>query len=418
MGKYIVKSGQKIEGTLDIRGAKNSILPIIAGSILNENISIIHNVADISDVHIMIKILESVGCKIKYENGTLVVDSSNIVSCDINEEYVNKMRSSIIVMGAMIGRLDYMKIGHPGGCKIGKRPIDLHLEGLRKLGVEITESEGFIHCNKKELKGSTIVLDFPSVGATENIMLASVKANGITKIINPAKEPEIEDLANFLNKMGAKISGAGTNLIKIEGVKKLNKVEHTVIPDRIAIGTYMVASAMTGGKLEVKNVIHSHMDPVYKVFSCCGCDIKYLDNKVILFPTRKIKSMELVKTLPYPGFPTDMQSQIMALMSISDGETIFNETIFENRFMHVKELIKMGANIEIIDKNACLVNGVEKLYGNNVVSSDLRGGASLVLAGLVAEGETEISNIYHIERGYEKFEYVLRSLGANIKKEL
>lgn len=204
MGKYIVKNGQKIEGTLDIRGAKNSILPIIAGSILNENISIIHNVADISDVHIMIKILESVGCKIKYENGTLVVDSSNIVSCDINEEYVNKMRSSIIVMGAMIGRLDYMKIGHPGGCKIGKRPIDLHLEGLRKLGVEITESEGFIHCNKKELKGSTIVLDFPSVGATENIMLASVKANGITKIINPAKEPEIEDLANFLNKMGAK----------------------------------------------------------------------------------------------------------------------------------------------------------------------------------------------------------------------
>lgn len=418
MGKYIVKSGQKIEGTLDIRGAKNSILPIIAGSILNENISIIHNVADISDVHIMIKILESVGCKIKYENGTLVVDSSNIVSCDINEEYVNKMRSSIIVMGAMIGRLDYMKIGHPGGCKIGKRPIDLHLEGLRKLGVEITESEGFIHCNKKELKGSTIVLDFPSVGATENIMLASVKANGITKIINPAKEPEIEDLANFLNKMGAKISGAGTNLIEIEGVKKLNKVEHTVIPDRIAIGTYMVASAMTGGKLEVKNIIHSHMDHIYKVFSCCGCDIKCSDNKVILFPTRKIKSMELVKTLPYPGFPTDMQSQIMALMSISDGETIFNETIFENRFMHVKELIKMGANIEIIDKNTCLVKGVEKLYGNNVVSSDLRGGASLVLAGLVAEGETEISNIYHIERGYEKFEYVLRSLGANIKKEL
>ena len=198
----------------------------------------------------MIKILESVGCKIKYENGTLVVDSSNIVSCDINEEYVNKMRSSIIVMGAMIGRLDYMKIGHPGGCKIGKRPIDLHLEGLRKLGVEITESEGFIHCNKKELKGSTIVLDFPSVGATENIMLASVKANGITKIINPAKEPEIEDLANFLNKMGAKISGAGTNLIEIEGVKKLNKVEHTVIPDRIAIGTYMVASAMTGGSVK------------------------------------------------------------------------------------------------------------------------------------------------------------------------
>ncbi len=416
MSKYIIEGGTKIEGVLDIRGAKNSILPIIAGTILNENKSIIHNVPNISDVYLMIKILKSIGCFASYDDGTLIVDSTNISSCDIEEEYVRKMRSSIIIMGAMIGRLDYTKISHPGGCAIGKRPIDLHLDSFKKLGIRIEEENGFINCYKDKLEGTTINLDFPSVGATENIMLASVKAKGITIINNSAREPEIEDLQNFLNKMGAKIKGAGTSKIIIEGVKKLNSVEHSVIPDRIAIGTYMVASAMTGGKLHVKNVIHSHMKPIYENLIKCGCELDLLEKEAILYSPRCIKALEFIKTSPHPGFPTDMQSQFMTLMTISDGETIFNETIFENRFMNTKELIKMGANIKVLNDNICVINGVKSLSGKSVVSPDLRGGASLVLAGLVSNGQTEVSNIYHIERGYENFEYVLSSLGANIKR--
>lgn len=416
MCKYIVSGGNKIEGKLDIRGAKNSILPIMAATILNENKSIIHNVPNISDVYIMIKILESIGCKVDYNNDTLIIDSSNITSSEVNEEYVRKMRSSIILMGAMIGRLDYTKISYPGGCAIGSRPIDLHLKALKKLGVRIEEENGFIKCYKDKLQGNIINLEFPSVGATENAILAAVKANGITKIYNAAREPEIEDLVEFLNSMGAKINGAGTSYIEIEGVEKLHGVEHNVIPDRIAIGTYMIASAITGGHLEVDRIVHKHMEPICDKLRLAGCNIEYANGGLILEAPKKIEAIDLVKTAPHPGFPTDMQSQLMTLMTISNGITVFHETIFENRFMHCAELARMGANIKYITENICMVKGVEKLKGASVKAPDLRGGASLVLAALVSEGESEISNIYHIERGYEDFENILRSLGADIIK--
>ena len=416
MCKYIVSGGNKIEGKLNIRGAKNSILPIMAATILNENKSIIHNVPNISDVYIMIKILESIGCKVDYNNDTLIIDSSNITSSEVDEEYVRQMRSSIILMGAMIGRLDYTKISYPGGCAIGSRPIDLHLKALKKLGVRIEEENGFIKCYKDKLEGNIINLEFPSVGATENAILASVKANGITKIYNAAREPEIEDLVEFLNSMGAKINGAGTSYIEIEGVEKLHEVEHNVIPDRIAIGTYMIASAITGGYLEVDRVVHKHMEPICDKLRLAGCNIKYTKEGLILEAPKKIEAVDFVKTAPHPGFPTDMQSQLMTLMTLSNGITVFHETIFENRFMHCAELARMGANIKYITENICMVKGVEKLKGASVKSPDLRGGASLVLAALVAEGKSEISDIYHIERGYENFENVLRSLGADIIK--
>ena len=413
MYKYIVSGGNKIEGKLDIRGAKNSILPIKAATILNENKSIIHNVPNISDVYIMIKILESIGCKVDYNNDTLIIDSSNKTSSEVDEEYVRQMRSSIILMGAMIGRLDYTKISYPGGCAIGSRPIDLHLKALKKLGVRIEEENGFIKCYKDKLEGNIINLEFPSVGATENAILASVKANGITKIYNAAREPEIEDLVEFLNSMGAKINGAGTSYIEIEGVEKLHEVEHNVIPDRIAIGTYMIASAITGGYLEVDRVVHKHMEPICDKLRLAGCNIKYTKEGLILEAPKKIEAGDFVKTAPHPGFPTDMQSQLMTLMALSNGITVFHETIFENRFMHCDELIKMGANIDVISKKICKVNGVKELHGANVKATDLRGGASLIIAALVAEGNSEISDIYHIERGYEDFENKLRSLGAD-----
>ncbi|MGL6105813.1 UDP-N-acetylglucosamine 1-carboxyvinyltransferase [Romboutsia sp.] len=416
MYKYIVRGGNKIEGRLSIRGAKNAILPIMAATILSESTSIIHNVPNISDVYMMIKILESIGCKVDYNDDTLVVDSSNINCKEIEEEYVRKMRSSIIIMGAMIGRLDYTKISHPGGCAIGSRPIDIHLKALKELGIRIEEESGFIKCYKDKMVGATIKLEFPSVGATENTILAAVLAKGTTKIYNAAREPEIEDLQNFLNAMGAKVKGAGTNYIEIDGVEKLHGVEHSVIPDRIAVGTYMIASVMTGGRLEVDRVIASHMEPISDKLRSAGCEIEYTKEGLKLKPPKIIQAIDLVRTSPHPGFPTDMQAQIMALMTVANGTSVFHETIFENRFMHCAELIKMGASIKYITENICMVKGVDKLYSASVRSTDLRGGASLVLAALTVNGETEISDIFHVERGYEDFENVLRGLGADINK--
>ena len=416
LSKYIISGGNKIEGRLSIRGAKNSVLPIIASTILNENISIIHNVPNISDVDIMIKILKSLGCKVEYKDGTLTIDSSSMNSIEINEEYVNKMRSSIILMGSMVGRFDYVKIGHPGGCAIGSRPIDLHLKALNKLGIKIVEEEKFINCYKESLNGNIINLDFPSVGATENAILASVKAKGITKIYNAAREPEIEDLQNFLNKMGAKIKGAGSSYIEIEGVDKLFNVEHSIIPDRIAIGTYMIASAITGGRLEVDNIIKSHMKPICEKLIESGCEIIYSENGLKLKAPKNINPIGLIKTDPHPGFPTDMQAQFMSLMALAKGKTMFNETIFENRFMQCKELVKLGANIKELSKNICIIEGVDSLHGGKVKSTDLRGGAALIIAGLSTKDITEVYDIYHVERGYENIENVLKSLGADIKK--
>lgn len=415
MSKYLITGGNKIHGTLSIKGAKNSILPLMAASLLNENINIIHNVPLIADVYTMIDILRSIGCKIEFNDHVLVIDSSNLISNEINEGYVKKMRSSIIVLGAMISRLELVKIYEPGGCAIGKRPIDLHLNSLRKLGIKIDEGS-IIECERKEIIGNDIILDSPSVGATENIILAAVKAKGTTRIYNAAKEPEIEDLQDYINKMGGKVSGAGSDFIEIEGVDKLDKVEHTVIPDRIAIGTYMVASAITGGYLEVDKIVKSHMEPINTTLIKSGCEIEYTKEGLILKSPKNIKAINFLKTDIHPNFPTDMQAQMMALMTLSDGNNIFYETIFENRFMHCSELNKMGANTEIISTNLCRVNGVKKLHGAKTTSPDLRGGAALILAALAAEGQSEISQIYHVERGYENIENILNQLGADIKK--
>ena len=415
MSKYLITGGNKIHGTLSLKGAKNSILPLMAASLLNENINIIHNVPLIADVYTMIDILESIGCKIDFNDHVLVIDSSNLTSNEIDEGYVKKMRSSIIVLGAMISRLEHVKIYEPGGCAIGKRPIDLHLNSLRQLGVKIEEG-CIIDCERKEIIGNDIILDSPSVGATENIILAAVKAKGITRIYNAAKEPEIEDLQDYVNKMGAKVNGAGSDFIEIQGVDKLDKVEHTVIPDRIAIGTYMVASAITGGYLEVDKIVRSHMEPINNTLIKAGCDIEYTKEGLILTSPQRIKAINFLKTDTHPNYPTDMQAQMMALMTLSEGNNIFYETIFENRFMLCSELNKMGANTEIISSHLCRVNGVNKLCGAKTKSPDLRGGAALIIASLAAEGESEISNIYHVERGYENIEGVLNNLGADIKK--
>ena len=416
MSRYIINGGNKVEGRLSIRGAKNSVLPIMAAAILNESKSIINNIPNISDVHVMIDILKSIGCKAKYEDSTLYLDSSNIDITSVKEEYMKMLRSSIIVMGAMIGRFNDISISYPGGCSIGARPIDLHLDALKTLGVKITEENGYIYCHRDNLIGSIINLQFPSVGATENAILTAVKAKGTTIINNAAKEPEIEDLQEFLNSMGAKVNGAGTSCIQIEGVDKLHSVNHTIIPDRIAIGTYMIASAITGGNLEVDKVIKAHMDPIVKKLEEAGCIIEYKNKGLIMSSPKKIIPIDIVKTSPHPGFPTDMQSQLMTLLCLGKGTSIFHETIFENRFMHCDELIKMGANIINITENICMVKGVDVLTGEKVKAMDLRGGAALVLAGLVAEGTTEVSSINYIERGYEDFEFILRNLGANIEK--
>lgn len=416
MSKYLITGGNKIHGTLSIKGAKNSILPLMAASLLNENINIIHNVPLIADVYTMIDILRSIGCKIDFNDHVLVIDSSTLTSNKIDEDYVKKMRSSIIVLGAMISRLEHVEISEPGGCAIGKRPIDLHLNSLRKLGVKIEEGS-IIDCERKEIIGTDIILDSPSVGATENIILAAVKAKGTTRIYNAAKEPEIEDLQEFVNKMGAKVNGAGSDFIEIQGVDKLDKVEHTVIPDRIAIGTYMVASAITGGFLEVDKIIRPHMEPINNTLIKAGCDIEYTKEGLILNAPKKIKRINFLKTDIHPNYPTDMQAQMMALMTISDGSNIFYETIFENRFMHCSELNKMGADIQILSTHLCRVNGVNKLHSANTKCPDLRGGAALIIAALAAEGESEVSNIYHVERGYENIEGILNNLGANIIKK-
>ena len=415
MSKYLITGGNKIHGTLSLKGAKNSILPLMAASLLNENINIIHNVPLIADVYTMIDILESIGCKVDFNDHVLVIDSSNLTSNEIDEGYVKQMRSSIIVLGAMISRLEHVKIYEPGGCAIGKRPIDLHLNSLRQLGVKIEEG-CIIDCERKEIIGNDIILSSPSVGATENIILAAVKAKGVTRIYNAAKEPEIEDLQDYVNKMGAKVSGAGSDFIEIQGVDKLDKVEHTVIPDRIAIGTYMVASAITGGYLEVDKIVRSHMEPINNTLIKAGCDIEYTKEGLILTSPQRIKAINFLKTDIHPNYPTDMQAQMMALMTLSEGNNIFYETIFENRFMHCSELNKMGANTEIISSHLCRVSGVNKLYGAKTKSPDLRGGAALIIASLAAEGESEISNIHHVERGYENIEGILNNLGADIKK--
>lgn len=415
MDTYIINGGKCLEGEIKVQGSKNASLPIIAATVLNGKYNIIKNCPNITDVVTMQKILTLLGCKVKYHDNILEVDSSTFSNDEIEEELMKEMRSSVILMGAILGRNKRVILTHPGGCEIGARPIDLHLKGLKKLGINIIEKHGLIICEATELIGADVNLDFPSVGATENIMLAAVKAKGRTVIRNVAREPEIIELQKFLNSMGAKIKGAGSSIIRIDGVDELNGSEYEVEPDRIVAGTYLCAGAITGGNLLLKDVKIEEISPIIYKLKETGCKIKSINNKDIeIFAPKKLKPIDTIKTLPYPGFPTDMQSQFTAMLSVADGTSVVTENIFENRYKYVSELYKMGANITIEGRTA-IIKGVQNLMGAEVIAKDLRGGAALVLAGLKAEGYTNISQINFIERGYEDFVENLKRVGADIR---
>lgn len=399
---------------MKVSGAKNSVLPIIAASLLSSGEVVLEDIPELEDVNVIIELIRNFGatCELKESKLIIKVDIKDI---EAPYELVKKMRASFLVMGPILARLGHAKISMPGGCAIGTRPIDLHLKGFQTLGADITIGHGYVEAKAKKLTGKKVYLDFPSVGATENIMMAAVFAEGMTTIENAAEEPEIVDLANFLNEMGANIKGAGTDTIKIEGVKKLKGASHTVIPDRIEAGTYMVAAAMTGGDVLIENIITDHVRSIIAKLTECGVKINEEPGGLRIKGIKNFKAVD-IKTLPYPGFPTDMQAQMMAMMTIAKGTSVIIETVFENRFMHVDELKRMGANIKIEGRSA-VVTGIEHLSGAEVKATDLRAGAALILAGLVADGKTEINEIHHIDRGYVRIEEKLRNLGAIIYRK-
>ena len=413
MSSYIIEGGRKLQGEVRVSGSKNASLPIIAASILNEKKTTLYNVPNIEDTITTLEILKVLGCKVKRMNNKVQIDSSNIKTHEIPDKLMRELRSSVILAGAIIARFKNAKFSYPGGCDIGARPIDLHLDGFRKLGIQIEEEGGYIFCHTEKIVGNDIHLDFPSVGATENIMLAAVLAEGKTIIRNAALEPEIIDLQNMLNKMGAKIKGAGTKIINITGVKQLKKeISYNIMPDRIEAGTLLCATAITGGRVQITNVIPEHIQPVIYKLEEAGCRIEIENDKILLQGPKKIKAVD-IKTMPYPGFPTDMQSVFSTILTVSKGTSVIVENIFESRYKYINELKRMGAKATIEGKTA-IIKGVKKLNGAEVKATDLRGGAALVLAGLVAKGKTEVTNIEYLLRGYENFDKKLNGLGAKI----
>ncbi|NLY67048.1 MAG: UDP-N-acetylglucosamine 1-carboxyvinyltransferase [Tissierellia bacterium] len=417
MSKFLVEKSPPLRGTVRISGAKNSALPILAASLLGTEDIILEDVPKLKDVEVMCEVLTCLGAKVEIlDKGIIKINSKDINNYETPYELMSKMRASFLVMGPLLTRLGKTRTSMPGGCAIGTRPIDLHLKGFRALGAKIDVNHGNIGAYADKLVGDRIYLDFPSVGATENIMMAAVMAEGETIIDNAAMEPEIVDLANFLNKLGADIKGAGTSSIRIKGVDKLGGATHSVIPDRIEAGTFMVAAAITGGDVVVENVITSHIKPIIAKLREAGCQVieNESKDKIRVIGNGAPKAVD-IKTLPYPGFPTDMQAQFMALMSVAKGTSIIIETVFENRFMHVDELKRMGADIKI-DGRSAIIQGVDQLMAAPVKATDLRAGAALVLAGLVSDGVTEISDIYHIDRGYENMEEKFAQLGAKIRR--
>ena len=415
MEKLFIQGGRRLSGTVKISGAKNAVLPVIAASLLASTPSVIEEIPDLDDVKTITEVLQYLGLHTRREPGSLFVDSTGIKSCEASYELVRKMRASFLVMGPLLSRFQEARISQPGGCAIGSRPIDLHLKGFEALGAEIIQGHGFIEARApKGLRGANIYLDFPSVGATENIMMAASLAQGQTIIENAAQEPEIVDLANYLNSMGANVRGAGTNSIRIEGVKNLTGTTYAVIPDRIEAGTFMVAAAITGGDVLLKNVLYEHLKPLVAKLKEAGVKIEQDVDQIRVVADGPLRAVD-IKTLPYPGFPTDMQAQFMALMAVAEGSSVISETVFENRFMHVDELKRMGASIRV-DGRIAMLDGVKKLTGCPVTATDLRAGAALVLAGLAAEGQTEIGSVYHIDRGYDRIVDKLRGLGAEISR--
>ncbi len=415
MEKYVIHGGRRLDGQIKIESSKNAVLPIIAGAILTDEQVVIKNCPKIKDVFAMLDILTYLGAKWSFEDDNLILDSSSIDKCSIPQNLAGELRSSIFMLGALISRFKKAKLYFPGGCDIGLRPIDMHLSALADLGVIISDINGEINCVSNTITGRDICLDFPSVGATENIILASVFAKGKTQIFNSAKEPEIVDLMNFLNSMGAKIYGAGTSTILIEGVSSLHGTEYAPISDRIECGTYLLATAITGGSVQLNNCSAKNISLLVHKLCDNTCKI-YIKNDIIHIKSGSIRKNFSFTTGPYPMFPTDLQAQAMALLTVCNGVSVVSENVFEMRFRHIPELIKMGANIIVKGKNA-IVTGVDRLNGASVNAYDLRGGAALVLAGLNAEGETVVNNVNHIERGYYQMHKKLSSLGADITRQ-
>lgn len=415
--KIIVNGGRRLEGELRVHGAKNSALPLLSAAVLAHGETVLHNCPELTDVDAACRILTHLGCRCKRSGGTVTVDATNVSGYEIPDTLMREMRSSIVFLGAVLGRTGRCRLSFPGGCELGARPIDLHLAALRQMGAEIVEEHGYLDCTAVGgLHGAKITLSFPSVGATENILLAATAAKGLTEIHNAAREPEIVDLADCLGKFGARIDGAGESVITVEGTPRAEPCEHSVIPDRIVAGTYLCAAAITRGELILSDCEPSHMNGFVPVLEAMGARIyTYGGGKMYLSCKKRLIAPPTVRTMPYPGFPTDIQAPFTALCSTVEGTSVFVETIFENRFRHVPELVRLGASIKT-EGRVCVVQGVKRLSGAKVCAAELRGGAALVTAALAAEGTSEITGLCYIDRGYESLEGALRSVGADIKR--
>ena len=413
MDKIIIRGNNPLSGTINISGAKNAVLPIMAATLLAPGQYTIHKVPDLRDTRTMMKLLNIIGATTTYEGGSLIIDSSLANNPEAPYDLVKTMRASFYVLGPLISRFGRVNVSLPGGCAWGPRPVDYHLKGLEKLGAKLNLKGGNILAEAKELIGSEIYFEFPSVGATGNIAMAAVKAKGVTKLYNCAKEPEIIQLCQFLNSMGAKIEGVGTENLIIHGVNELNPSDIEIIPDRIEAGTFLIAGALLG-KLKINDVIPEHLNKVINKLIDTGCKIETTDNSITVFPSKKIKSVDMT-TAVYPGFPTDLQAQWVALMSLADGSSVVTDTVYHDRFSHIPELARLGADIKV-EKNTAFIRGRNSLVGAPVMSTDIRASASLIVAALAANGKTEISRVYHIDRGYERIESKFKNVGADIKR--
>lgn len=413
LAKFVIRGGNKLHGTALVKSAKNAVVACLAGAVLGGDEVVLHNCPDIKDCDNMVKILTVLGCKVHREGSTLTVDPRTVCRHEIPSALASELRSSIFLLGPILGKLKVARVAYPGGCEIGLRPIDLHLDGLRALNVKIEEGNGYINCDASAMKGAHVHLELPSVGATENVMMAATMADGDTVIHNPAKEPEIVDLQDLLVKMGADVQGAGTGKIYVRGNTRFHGAEHTPIPDRIVAGTYVIATAMCGGEVEILGAEPTHIEALLSKIRQYACKITAESGKIVVSATARPYSRELIETMPYPGFPTDLQAPMTALCAVSRGTSIVVENMFETRFKHVPELVKMGAKIIVRGKNAVIV-GVKSLTGAEVYARDLRGGAALTLAGLYAHGVTVVNGLKFIDRGYEDLATVFGSLGADI----